>query len=99
MRWIILGMLFLAITNNYVDRIVISLIFTPEFKAERGITPQHWGYISSAFAIAYACGQIMSGWMLDKVGTRLGYAFSLFGWSICAMLTALGTGWVSFAVL
>jgi len=97
-RWIILSMLFVGITINYVDRIVITLVFTPAFKLQYGITPEQWGYIGAAFAIAYAFGQIASGWMLDKIGTRLGYSLSLLLWSICAMLTALGGGWISFAI-
>src|SRR6185295_7079171 len=97
-RWVILGLLFLGITNNYIDRLVITLIFTEEFKKAHGVTDQHWGYIGSAFAISYACGQIFSGWMLDKIGTRVGYSLSLFFWSVSAMATAFGTGWVSFAI-
>src|SRR5690349_10505971 len=73
-RWVILGMLFLAITLNYIDRLVVGFVFTPEFKAHFGITPDLYGYISGAFAISYACGQLFSGWMLDKIGTRIGYS-------------------------
>ena len=97
-RWVILSLLFIAITINYIDRIVITLIFTPEFKAKYFITPERWGYIGAAFSMSYACGQILSGWILDKVGTRITYSISLFLWSICAMLTALGGGWLSFAI-
>src|SRR4051794_4008811 len=85
-RWVILSLLFLAITLNYIDRLVVGFVFTPEFKAHFGITPDLYGYIGGAFAISYACGQLFSGWMLDKIGTRIGYSLSLFAWSICAML-------------
>lgn len=97
-RWVILALLFVGITINYIDRIVISLV-APTIKTLFNIGPEQYGYIGAAFAIAYACGQIFSGWMLDKLGTRIGYSLSLFFWSLCAMLTALGGGWVSFAVL
>lgn len=97
-RWVILALLFLAITINYIDRLVVSLVFDKQFKLDHGIDPLHFGYIVSWFAIAYAIGQIFSGWLLDKLGTRVVFSLSLFAWSICAMLTGLGGGWLSFAI-
>jgi ACS family hexuronate transporter-like MFS transporter len=96
-RWIILTLIFLGTTINYIDRLVLSLV-APTIKHNFGITASQYGYISAAWAIAYAFGQIFSGAMLDKIGTRLGYAMALFAWSICAMLTALSGGFVSFAI-
>jgi ACS family hexuronate transporter-like MFS transporter len=94
---VILGLIFFGTTINYIDRLVIALV-APTLKHDFGITPKQYGYIGFSFAIAYACGQIFSGWMLDKIGTRLGYALAMLTWSICAMLTALGGGWLSFAI-
>jgi MFS transporter, ACS family, hexuronate transporter len=94
---VILALLFLGITLNYIDRLVLSLVFTTDFKNHFGISPKQFGYIVSSFAIAYACGQLFSGWMLDKLGTRIGYSLALLAWSVCAMLTALGNSWLTFA--
>jgi ACS family hexuronate transporter-like MFS transporter len=96
-RWVILALIFFGTTINYIDRLVIALV-APTIKSNYGITTSEYGYIGASWAIAYAVGQIFSGAMLDRIGTRLGYALSLFFWSICAMLTGLGRGFVSFAI-
>ena len=95
-RWIILALIFVAITINYIDRLVISIL-APDLQAKFSISDSQYGYIGSAFAIAYALGQVLSGRMLDRIGTRLGYGISLIAWSGCAMVTALGIGPWSFA--
>lgn len=97
-RWVILAMIFAGTTINYVDRLVISLL-APTLQAKFSISDAQYGYIGSAWAITYAFGQMFSGWMLDRIGTRIGYALAIVMWSICSMLTALGAGPVSFAVL
>jgi ACS family hexuronate transporter-like MFS transporter len=96
-RWVILTLIFLGTTINYVDRLVIALV-ARTIQQNYGITPAQYGTIGAAFAIAYACGQVFSGAMLDRIGTRAGYALSLFLWSICAMLTGLSRGFLSFAI-
>ena len=60
LRWCILGLLFLAITVNYIDRLVISIL-APDLQAKFVISDVQYGYIGSAFAIAYALGQIGAG--------------------------------------
>ncbi|MGN6369902.1 MAG: MFS transporter [Phycisphaerae bacterium] len=96
LRWIILALLFFAITINYIDRLVIALL-APDLQARFSISDAEYGMIGSAFAIAYAFGQIGAGRLLDRIGTRLGYGLALVAWSACAMLTALGAGPLSFA--
>jgi ACS family hexuronate transporter-like MFS transporter len=96
-RWVILALLFLGTTFNYIDRIVISVLST-DLQQKFSISDDAYGYIGSAFALAYAVGQIFAGRLLDRVGTRLTYGLALITWSACAMLTALGSGAVSFAL-
>lgn len=82
-RWIICGLLFLATVINYIDRTVISVL-EPELRHKIGWTDSQWGYISASFMLAYAIGFPLSGWFIDKVGTRLGFALSLIVWSLAA---------------
>jgi ACS family hexuronate transporter-like MFS transporter len=82
-RWIICALLFLATVVNYIDRTVISVL-EPELRHKIGWTDSQWGYISASFMLAYAIGFPMSGWFIDKVGTRLGFALSLIVWSLAA---------------
>ncbi len=93
-----LALIFFGTTFNYVDRIVIALVYNDYLKPIYHITKDQYGYIGSAFAIAYAIGQVLSGRMLDLIGTRAGYGLAMISWSLCAMATALGCGPVSFMI-
>ena len=75
-RWRILALLFFATTINYVDRQVIGLL-KPILDVELGWSESDYGFIVTAFQVAYAIGLITSGWLLDKIGTRVGYLWPL----------------------
>jgi ACS family hexuronate transporter-like MFS transporter len=108
-RWWIVGLLFVATTLCYLDRIVFSFL-APEIRTELHFTPQVYGYMTAAFEFAYMVGLLFSGLWIDRVGTRIGFATMLGWWSTAAALhciarTALPewhisqTGsWVSWAV-
>src|SRR4051812_17287527 len=82
-RWVVLGLVFLAITINYIDRLVMSIL-AGDLQKLYSISDIQYGYINSAFALAYASGQLMAGAWLDRVGTRLGYTVSLACWSMAS---------------
>ncbi len=87
-RWTICGLLFFATTINYLDRAVIGLVkeyLDTEFKW----TKTDYANITVAFQLAYAIGMMGAGRLIDALGTKLGYAISLFTWSIAAMGHAL----------
>jgi ACS family hexuronate transporter-like MFS transporter len=92
-RWVVLALVFFAITINYVDRNVMGLV-APGLREQFHIGPKAYGYITAAFALSYALGQAMSGRWLDWIGTRVGYAIALACWSIASMLHAFaGSAW------
>lgn len=86
-RWIICALLFLATVINYIDRTVISVL-EPELRRTIGWNDVQWGYIGASFMLAYAIGFPFAGWMMDKLGTRLGFTISLIVWSLAAASTA-----------
>ena len=90
-RWVILALVFLAITINYIDRQAMSLIY-PHIRDQYNITDSRYGHITAAFAWSYALGQMISGRVLDKIGTRVGYAIALAAWSVTGALHALARG-------
>ncbi len=90
-RWTILALLFAATTINYLDRIVFSVL-VPVIRAEMGFTDQQYGYINAAFQTLYTIGFLLAGPLIDRVGTRLGYAFSTGLWSLAAAGHVLATG-------
>src|SRR3954454_11716747 len=97
-RWVILGLVFFAITINYIDRNVMGLV-APGLREQFHINAKEYCYITTAFALSYAFGQAMAGRWLDWVGTRLGYAVALAAWSIVSMLHAIPGSALGFGVM
>ncbi len=89
-RWIICGLLFLAATINYIDRQVIGILkstLQPEF----GWSEIDYSDIVFSFQLAYAIGFIVAGRLIDRIGTRAGFALALTIWSLAAMAHAAAT--------
>jgi ACS family hexuronate transporter-like MFS transporter len=84
LRWTICGLLFAATTINYIDRQVIGLL-KPTLQGEFQWTESDYASVVMAFNAAYAIGLLLSGQLIDRFGTRLGYAFSVAFWSLAAM--------------
>jgi ACS family hexuronate transporter-like MFS transporter len=96
-RWRVCMMLLLATTINYTDRQVLGVL-APFLQQQIGWNELQYSYIVTAFQTAYAIGLLGAGAMIDKFGTRIGYALSIGVWSIAAAGHALATGVMSFAV-
>lgn len=90
-------MLFAATSINYMDRQVLSIL-APTLQHSIGWTEQQYGYIVSAFQFAYALGLIAAGRLVDKLGTRIGYALVMAVWSAAAMSHALVRSAFGFGV-
>jgi ACS family hexuronate transporter-like MFS transporter len=91
-RWIVCGLLLFATTFNYLDRQVISYLkeyfCTPASQGGFGWSNSDFANLTSAFTAFYAGMTIVAGWVIDKIGTKLGLALSLIVWSIFGMLNA-----------
>ena len=80
---------FMATVINYLDRQVLSVVVTaPDFKEMVPLTQEAYGYITSAFMLAYAVSNGLSGVFIDRVGTRAGYAACMVWWSVAGILHA-----------
>ncbi len=84
----ILALITFATVLNYVDRSVMG-VAKPALTEELSITPEVMGVIFSAFSWTYALAQIPGGVLLDKLGSRLTYAFSLALWSLSTLVHGL----------
>ncbi len=88
-RWVIVGLLLFSTTVNYMDRNVIGFLKQYFCSPEGfGWTSLQFSYVTTLFTIFYAGFTLVSGAIIDKIGTKLGLAFSLIIWSICGMLNA-----------
>jgi ACS family hexuronate transporter-like MFS transporter len=95
-RWTICALVFFATTVNYLDRQVISLLKDDYLEPQFGWSEQDYANIVKAFQLCYAIGMLGAGWIIDKIGTKLGYALSLFFWSIAAVLHGFAKSTVGF---
>jgi ACS family hexuronate transporter-like MFS transporter len=91
LRWVIAGMLFLATMINYADRLALSVVST-DLRTEFAMTEQDYSHVVALFMVAYAIMYAGSGYVLDRLGTRKGFAVFIFTWSVAAMGHALSFG-------
>ena len=96
-RWLILVLLFFATTINYLDRQIIGLL-KPLLEQEFNWSETDFARIVMAFTAAYAIGLLISGGVIDRVGTKIGYAVAIVVWSIAGMLHALARSVLGFSV-
>ena len=86
-RWVICGLLFLAATINYIDRQVIGIL-KPTLQQQYGWSEIDYADIVFSFQLAYAIGLLLAGRLIDRIGTRIGFALFVFLWSLAAMAHA-----------
>ena len=87
-RWAVCSLLFFATTINYIDRQILSLL-KPILDDQLHWTNAEFGMVNSAFQGAYGVSLLVFGWLIDKYGTKIGYAISIAAWSLAAMGHAL----------
>src|SRR4051812_37163684 len=87
-RWLVCALLFFATTVNYLDRQILSLL-KPILDKDLGWTNQQFGEVNAAFQGAYALGLVLFGALIDRVGTKIGYALSIAAWSLAALSHSL----------
>jgi len=96
-RWTIVGLLFAATTINYIDRQVIGLL-KPTLTTVFGWDNKTFGEINGLFQFFYAFGLLGFGWLIDRVGTKIGYTISIIIWSVFAMAHALARATFGFTI-
>jgi MFS transporter, ACS family, hexuronate transporter len=87
-RWTICALLFFGTTISYIDRQVLGIL-APMSQSEIKWSESEYGWIVTAFLVAYALGLLFFGWFIDKYGTKIGYFVSVTAWSIAAIAHAL----------
>src|SRR5438105_12913163 len=95
-RWVICGLLFLGVTKNYMDRGVLGVLKTP-LQAAFGWDEIRYGHLVTIFQLAYAAGMLCMGRLIDRLGTRMGYAVAMVFWSIASMAPAAANSFWPFA--
>lgn len=86
-RWTICALLFFATTINYLDRQVLSLL-SGKLEEEFHWSNTDYANITAAFQFIYAISMLFAGRLIDKLGTKWGYAIAIIIWSCGALLHA-----------
>lgn len=97
MRWSICALLFFATTINYIDRQVLGIL-SKDLQSALHWTEIDYGNIVASFNAMYAIGLLVVGRLIDRFGTKLGYAGALVFWSVAAMAHALARSAFGFGI-
>lgn len=102
-RWTICALVFAATTVNYLDRNVLGLLKKTlsddgVFGLSKADQELNYSTVVICFQLAYALGMLLAGRIIDRVGTKKGYAYSLIGWSLAAIGHAFGHHTWSFGL-
>lgn len=102
LRWYIAALLFIATTINYIDRQVFSIL-APDLQERIGWSELDYARIVIAFQLSYAVMLLVSGRVLDRIGTKLGFSIAVVAWSLAEIghafaRTAFGFGVARFVL-
>lgn len=97
MRWVMITFALFATILNYVDRLAFNYLSAEG--ALRDLVPnESFGFITTAFFVAYMLSNAFSGFVIDRLGTRLGYALSMTFWTTSSLLHALARTPLHFGI-
>jgi ACS family glucarate transporter-like MFS transporter len=97
-RYLIITILFAVSCFSYGDRVALSIAGTAMAK-DILLDPVKMGYLFSGFSWAYVLGQLPSGALLDRFGSKMVYGIGIVVWSVCALLTGFATAFATIFVL
>ncbi|KAB7644167.1 MFS transporter [Polymorphobacter fuscus] len=96
-RWVICALLFSAVTLSYIDRLVLGVL-KPQLTDLYGWTNAGYGDITGYFQVFYGFGFLAFGWLVDRIGPRLGYLIAVGTWTLGHFAQVLVTSTTGFAL-
>ena len=82
---------------SYIDRNTLALLI-PTIMKETHLSAEQYGFIVSAFSVAYMISNPVWGGLLDRFGLRIGMTAAVAFWSVAAMAHSMAAGFLSFAI-
>ncbi|MGV8920228.1 MAG: MFS transporter [Pseudomonas sp.] len=95
-RWWMVGLVTAGLIVNYLARNTLS-VAAPTLMKELSISTEQYSHIVVAWQLAYAFMQPVAGYVIDAIGTKMGFAVFALAWSAACAAAALATGWQSLA--
>jgi ACS family hexuronate transporter-like MFS transporter len=87
-RWFVVAIFVVSSTLNYLDRNLLNVL-APSIMAELHFDQTTFGWVISAFSIAYAASSLTTGWFLDRAGINRGITAAVGWWSAAAVSSGL----------
>jgi len=98
LRWWMIGLLTLGTVMNYLARSSLS-VAAPTVMQALQIDTHHYGWITGAFLLMYPIGAPLTGYLMDRVGLRVGFLICGVAWSLICMAHGFVSGWIGLVVL
>ena len=97
MRWVMVGFAFLATVLNYVHRLSFNYL-SASGPLRKLIPDEAFGYLGTAFFIAYMLSNAISGFVIDRLGTRIGYSLCMAFWTTAGLIHAFAITPLQFGI-
>ncbi|PST84666.1 MFS transporter [Pedobacter yulinensis] len=94
-RWLIIGVIFLAIVFNYVDRQIVSIL-KPVLKKEFKLGDDGYAVVVNIFTVCYALMYPVTGWLVDRFGPRLVMLWGVLTWSLACIGGGIARNFAQF---
>ncbi len=79
-RWAILALIFAVTVINFIDRQTLSVL-APVLRGAYHLSNEAYGRIVAALQFGMMSGEFPMGWLMDRIGARLGLAAAVLWWS------------------
>ncbi|MBV8034288.1 MFS transporter [Roseateles sp.] len=96
LRWWMVSLVTTGLIVNYLARNTLS-VAAPTLMTELNISTEQYAHIVVAWQLCYAFMQPIAGYIVDLIGTKLGFAIFALAWSLVCAGAAFSTGWASLA--
>lgn len=97
LRWYMIGLVTIGTILGYLTRNAIA-VAAPTLQEQLHITTQQYSYIIAAYSACYTIMQPVAGYVLDLLGTKVGYAVFAIMWAIFCAATAMANSWQGLAL-
>jgi ACS family hexuronate transporter-like MFS transporter len=88
LRWFIIGMICMLTVINYIDRMTLSVL-APTIREAFGMSNASYSRVVTTFLLGYTISQALSGKLLDRIGTRVGFMLFVGIWTAASMLHSI----------
>lgn len=101
LRWYMIALVTLGTVLGYLTRNTVAAA-APTLMEELNISTQQYSYIIAAYSAAYTVMQPVAGYVLDVLGTKIGYAMFAVLWAVFSVVQprwqVAGAAWLLLVV-